>query len=143
MLKFSKKKTVKGIGFGDEAVIGELVKYRKGDMLGRGRARIAMLEADVCDFDLLFEVSQEYLGIICIGDYKQGVAEMAEELRLVGLFTDEESRLFSSVNEKMILLPKKSRAVLAPDMSELREFERDVFAVDIEEEKETCGKTVR
>ena len=56
-LGVSKMKTVKGRTVGDEAVIGELVRYRRGARFFGSKARIALLEAEECDFDMLFEVS--------------------------------------------------------------------------------------
>jgi hypothetical protein len=115
--------TVKGRAVGEESVIGELVRYRNcGDYFDR-RARIALIDADTYDFDMLFEVSQEFMGFVWVGEFDKGIAEMAEELRLVGLFCDDEKRLCDSVNEMMIILPKKNRAILAPDIRELTDFE--------------------
>jgi hypothetical protein len=85
--------TVKGRAVGEESVIGELVRYRScGDYFDR-RARIALIDADTYDFDMLFEVSQEFMGFVWVGEFDKGIAEMAEELRLVGLFCDDEKRL--------------------------------------------------
>ena len=112
MLCVSKMQTVKGRAVGEESVIGELVRYRNGCDYFDRRARIALINADAYDFDMLFEVSQEFMGFVWVGEFDQGIADMAEELRLVGLFCDDEKRLCDSVNEMMIILPKKNRAIL-------------------------------
>ena len=128
MLCVSKMQTVKGRAVGEESVIGELVRYRScGDYFDR-RARIALINAGAYDFDMLFEVSQEFMGFVWIGEFDKGIADMAEELRLVGLFCDDESRLCDSVNEMMIILPKKNRAILAPDIKELTDFESTLLS---------------
>ena len=127
MFSLSKMRTVKGRGVGDEAVIGELVEYNCG-RLYTGKAQIALICKEVCDFDTLFEVSFAFMGFICVGEYDKGVAEIAEELRLVGLFSDDEKRLLGALNEKVIILPQKSRAILAPDVKELAGFERAMLA---------------
>ena len=128
MLGVTQMKMIKGVGIGEEAVIGELLRYHRGARLASRRARIALIEAEECDFDLLFEVSQEFLGFVCLGEYDKDIADMAEELRLVGLFSEEEGKLREAINEKAILLPRKSKALIAPDVFALRAFEEDAFA---------------
>ena len=124
MIETSQKKTIKGCGLGEEAVIGELVKYRRGATFNTRRARIAILDASDCDFDLLFEISQEFLGFVCIGEYDKRVADMAEELRLVGLFSDDEAGVENAVRETAILMPSTNKAILSPDINELMAFEQ-------------------
>ena len=128
MLCVSKMQTVKGRAVGEESVIGELVRYRNSCDYFDRRARIALINAGAYDFDMLFEVSQEFMGFVWIGEFDQRIAEMAEELRLVGLFCDDEGRLCDSVNEMMIILPKKNRAILAPDIKELTDFESTLLS---------------
>ncbi len=130
MLGVAKMKTVKGIGVGEEAVIGELSRYKSGAQLGTVKARIALLLAEECDFDTLFEVSQEFMGFVCLGEYDKNIAEIAEELRLVGIFSDDEGKLFDSISEKAIILPRKSKALLSPDVKALESFGADAFAWD-------------
>lgn len=141
MLKISQMQTLKGIGVGDEAVIGELLRYKKGGNYSSAkRAKIALLKTEECNFDLLFEVSQEFLGFICIGEYDRDIADMAEELRLVGVFSEDEVALSRAVNEKTILFPEKSRVVLAPDMEALRSFEEIAFSKEDTTGRELMAK---
>ena len=133
MLSTTQMRTVKGVGIGEEDVIGELLRYRRGTRLCGSKAKIALVEAEECDFDLLFEVSQEFLGFVCVGEYDKNIAEMAEELRLIGIFSEDERGLSSSLNEKAILMPKKSRVFLAPDINTLRAFEESTLAVEDEQ----------
>ncbi len=137
MTETTQKKTIKGLGFGDEPIIGELVKYRRGVSLDTRRARIAILDADDCDFDLLFEVSREFIGFVCLGEYDKRVADMAEELRLVGMFSEDEPGFESAVNEKAILIPQESKAILSPDINELKAFETAALAKDARDGKNT------
>lgn len=127
MLCVSNMKVVKGVGVGDEAVIGELQLFCRKNPESRRGARIALLAARECDFDLLFEVSQEYMGFICLGEYDGDIAQMAEELRLVGIFSEDEKELLGAINEKTIILPKNSKALLAPDLNALKSFECDIL----------------
>ena len=141
MLKISQMQTLKGIGVGDEAVIGELLRYKKGgNYPSANRAKIALLKAEECNFDLLFEVSQEFLGFVCVGEYDRDIADMAEELRLVGVFSEDAVALSRAVNEKTILFPAKSRVVLAPDIEALRNFEEIAFSKDDTTERELMTK---
>ena len=135
----SKMRTVKGKVVGDEAVIGELVRYKIGGDYAR-RARIALLDDNLCDFDMLFEMSQEFMGFVRLGEYDKNIAEMAEELRFVGLFCDDEKKIRDSINETMIILPKKSRAILAPDISALTNFENALFSDRKYEEELACNR---
>ena len=48
MLGVAKMKTVKGIGVGEEAVIGELLRYKSEARLGTAKAKIALLLAEEC-----------------------------------------------------------------------------------------------
>ena len=123
MLCISKMQTVKGRVVGDEAVIGKLVRYKNRANSLAQRARIAFLDSDSYDFDMLFEISQEFMGFVRFGEFDKEMAEMAEELRLVGLFCEDEKRLFAAMNEMVIILPKKNRAILAPDIRALKNFE--------------------
>ena len=130
MLCVSKMRTVKGRAVGEDSVIGVLVWYKSGGDYFDRRARIALIDTDMYDFDMLFEVSQEFMGFVWIGEFDKRIAEMAEELRLVGLFCDDERRLCDSVNEMMIILPRKNRAILAPDIRELTDFESTLVSCD-------------
>ena len=144
MFGVSQMKTVKGVGVGEEAVIGELLRYRRGiHSLSASRAKIALIEAQECDFDLMFEMSQEFLGFVCVGEYDREIAEIAEELRLVGIFLEDENGLSEAVNEKAILLPKKSRALLAPDIEALKSFEKIAFAKEKEIFQDTLDDSAK
>ena len=140
MHSVSKMQTVKGKSVGEESVIGELVRYdRVYDNFAR-RARIALLEADSYDFDTLFEISQEFMGFVRLGDYDSNMAEMAEELRVVGIFCDDEKKIDDAVNEMVIIIPKKNRAILAPDIKALTSFENTLSSNEKKEEELTfCG----
>ena len=135
MFKMSKMRTVNGRAVGDEAVIGELVRYKRDKDDSARRARIVLLESEGYDFDTLFEISQEFMGFVQIGDYDKCIAEIAEELRLVGLFCNDEKKITEALNEMMIISPKKNRAILAPDIRALTSFENTLFFKDEYEEE--------
>jgi hypothetical protein len=134
MYGFQKMRTVKGRGIGEESVIGELIKYKKYGSQFKKKAMIAYLDTDECDFEMLFEVSQEFMGFVRVGKYDKNIADTAEELGLVGLFTEDERRINEAINETMIIVPQKSRAIIAPDIWALAKFESAMLDINKESE---------
>ena len=146
MICLSKMQTVKGEGIGEESVIGRLVKYQSYRSFSAPQARIALIDGDDCGFDTLFEISQEFMGFVRVSEFDKDIADMAEELRLVGLFCEDEKKLCGAMNEMVIILPKKNRAILAPDIKALANFESTLLSREKNGEELTlcnCGLSRR
>lgn len=128
MLTVSKMRTLKGLGIGEQTVIGRLKMIDQATELSCAPegATIALVGTREAALRLFDDAREEILGFVYFGDFDADLASLAKSAGISGIFADISEDFVLAQSEIAILYPQRSRVIISPDIEMLERFTEEI-----------------